>query len=253
MFLAGVAVFVVAMAAGAQTMLTGLEPRKQPTTVWSAAPESTAPQAADRVVPGISVSAAAPSTTASSVPSTSSLPDEPVASPTPVPAKSQSPRTGSRPVESGGPVRPGRPQVTGGSSRPGGTSAGQVNAEAERWSLTLLNEERAKVGLPPVAQEGDLSQFARRWAELMRRTSFHHSGSERDYLVRGQRTTTSENIVWWSDGDLNAEQAARRLQDMWRTSPGHYKNQTTREWTEVGVGLYHDSSGWWGVHVFSNG
>ena len=23
--------------------------------------------------------------------------------------------------------------------------------------------------------------------------------------------------------------------------------------TEVGVGLYHDSSGWWGVHQFSNG
>ncbi|MFC4149983.1 CAP domain-containing protein [Micromonospora mangrovi] len=157
------------------------------------------------------------------------------------------------PASSGGPGRAGGPRTTSGTRTSDRTGSGQVNAEAERWSLQLLNEERAKVGLPPVAQKEDLSRFARRWAEVMRRTSFHHSGSERDHLVRHRRTGTSENIVWWSDAGLSAEQAARTLQEMWRKSPGHYRNQTTREWTEVGVGLYHDSSGWWGVHVFSNG
>lgn len=120
-------------------------------------------------------------------------------------------------------------------------------------SLELLNVERARVGLAPVRRASDLDDFARKWAEYMRRTGFAHSGREVDVLVKGARTGVSENIVWFSDGSMTARQAAEKFQDMWRHSPGHYRNQTDRSHTEVGIGLYRDESGWWGVHEFANG
>ncbi|WP_405959413.1 CAP domain-containing protein (plasmid) [Streptomyces sp. NBC_00868] len=121
-------------------------------------------------------------------------------------------------------------------------------------SLELLNIERARVGLPPLVLKTDLSGFARSWALHMRNQGFAHSSNEqRDALATGSRTWVGENIVWWSDKAMTAQQAAEKFQSMWRHSPGHYKSQTNTQFTEVGVGLYHDETGWWGVHNFSDG
>ncbi|MFE5325622.1 CAP domain-containing protein [Embleya sp. NPDC056575] len=129
----------------------------------------------------------------------------------------------------------------------------QSITDAEAMSLELLNAERAKVGLPPLRASADLSAFARTWAEHMRRNGFAHSGREADALVTGRRTGVAENIVMWGDAALTARQAAEKFQDMWRHSPGHYRNQTDPSHTEAGVGVFHDESGWWGVHEFANG
>ncbi|WP_354645254.1 CAP domain-containing protein [Kitasatospora camelliae] len=119
-------------------------------------------------------------------------------------------------------------------------------------SLQLLNGERATVGLPPLTLKADLSDFARTWALHMRTSGFAHSGSQSGYLVTGTRTWIGENIVMWSDTSMTAQEAAEKFQEMWRHSPGHYKAQTSPSFTEVGVGIYHDASGWWGVHNFSD-
>ncbi|MCH0540342.1 CAP domain-containing protein [Streptomyces sp. MUM 203J] len=120
-------------------------------------------------------------------------------------------------------------------------------------SLRLLNAERATVGLPPLTLRTDLSDFARKWAQHMRTSGFGHSSdSDTAYLVTGGRTWIGENIVWWSDESMTAQEAAEKFQAMWRHSPGHYKGQTSTSFTEVGVGIYHDDSGWWGVHNFSD-
>ena len=127
-------------------------------------------------------------------------------------------------------------------------------SEAEQYSLQYLNEERAKVGLAPLRAAPDLSANARRWAETMRRTGFRHStDADLRPFITGTRTGWGENIAWFSDASLSPQQAAAKFNDMWRNSPGHYRNMTSSGYTEVGVGLYHDSSGWWGVHQFSNG
>ncbi|MGC0415613.1 CAP domain-containing protein [Embleya sp. AB8] len=158
----------------------------------------------------------------------------------------KSTRTTTAPPAADGP--PGaNPTVRG--NRP----PSQSITDAEAMSLELLNAERAKVGLAPLRASTDLSDFARTWAEHMRRTGFAHSGRESDALVTGRRTGVAENIVWWGDPAMTARQAAEKFQDMWRHSPGHYRNQTDPTHTEVGIGLYHDDSGWWGVHEFSNG
>ncbi|WP_406299926.1 CAP domain-containing protein [Embleya sp. NBC_00888] len=135
----------------------------------------------------------------------------------------------------------------------GNRPASQSIADAEAMSLELLNAERAKVGLRPLRASTDLSDFARKWAEHMRRTGFAHSGAEADALVTGARTGVAENIVWWGDPAMTARQAAEKFQDMWRHSPGHYRNQTDPGHTEAGIGIYRDESGWWGVHEFANG
>ncbi|MFJ3833423.1 CAP domain-containing protein [Streptomyces sp. NPDC090046] len=130
----------------------------------------------------------------------------------------------------------------------------QAVRDAEAMSLKLLNGERATVGLAPLVLKDDLSGFAREWARHMRTSGFGHSGSkDTGHLVTGSRTWVGENIVMWSDESMTAQQAAEKFQSMWRHSPGHYKAQTSRTFTEVGVGIYHDESGWWGVHNFSDG
>ncbi|MFF4443336.1 CAP domain-containing protein [Streptomyces sp. NPDC001502] len=137
---------------------------------------------------------------------------------------------------------------------PGPRTSTQDVATAQSLSLQLLNNERAAVGRPPLALKQDLSDFARKWAEHMKNNGFAHSSSaDRAYLKTGSRTWTGENIVWYSDASMTAQEAAEKFQSMWRHSSGHYKAQVNPDFTEVGVGLYHDSSGWWGVHNFSDG
>ncbi|MGW1994560.1 CAP domain-containing protein [Embleya sp. NPDC001921] len=151
-----------------------------------------------------------------------------------------------------GPAAPGGPPGANPTVR-GDRPASQSIADAEAMSLELLKAERAKVGLCPLRASTDLSDFARTWAEHTRRTGFAHSGAEADALVTGARTGVAENIVWWGDPAMTARQAAEKFQDMWRHSPGHYRNQTDPGHTEAGIGFHRDESGWWGVHEFANG
>ncbi|WKD33538.1 CAP domain-containing protein [Streptomyces xanthophaeus] len=160
-------------------------------------------------------------------------------------AKPAAPPTGGTPAS--GPAGPD-PKV------PGPRTSTQDVATAQSLSLQLLNNERAAVGRPPLALKQDLSDFARKWAEHMKNNGFAHSSSaDRAYLKTGSRTWTGENIVWYSDASMTAQEAAEKFQSMWRHSSGHYKAQVNPDFTEVGVGLYHDSTGWWGVHNFSDG
>lgn len=128
-----------------------------------------------------------------------------------------------------------------------------MNNQAEQRALTLTNAKRAESGVQPLTVRADLAAFARAWALHMRRHGFAHStGADTGHLVRGNRWGVGENIVWWSDGSLSATAAADKLMDMWFHSPGHLHNMTRADYSEVGIGFYHDSSGWWGVQEFGS-
>ncbi|MFE2927963.1 CAP domain-containing protein [Streptomyces goshikiensis] len=200
---------------------------------------SVSPSPAGSVSPSPAASLTAPAATAS--PSASASASAPARSS----KAAASPARSSAPAN--GPTGPD-PKV------PGGRTSTQDVRTAQALSLELLNGERAAVGRPPLALRQDLSDFARKWAEHMRTSGFSHSSSEeRAYLKTGTRSWTGENIVWFSDASMTAQEAAEKFQSMWRHSPGHYKAQVSPDFTEVGVGLYRDSSGWWGVHNFSDG
>ncbi|MEU8921473.1 CAP domain-containing protein [Kitasatospora sp. NPDC048545] len=137
----------------------------------------------------------------------------------------------------------------------GNWPASQSVADAEAISLQLINKERAMVGAPALKPAADLAAFATQWAQHMRETGFAHSAnaSGAGPSRTSSRTLTGECIVMWSDASMTAEQAAVQFQEMWRNHPPHYQAQINRQYTEIGVGMYHDSSGWWGVHEFGNG
>ncbi len=114
-------------------------------------------------------------------------------------------------------------------------------ATAEAESLRLLNQLRGGLGLQLVApSDREMHRFARAWSLEMRNTGFRHSNPPRWF----------ENIVWYSDDTMTPAQAAAQFHDMWVNSPGHYDNMTNPDWSVVGVGMWHDETGWWGVHVF---
>ncbi|CAM5246431.1 CAP domain-containing protein [Streptomyces avidinii] len=208
------------------------------------------------LVPATSTASPTASTSASAAGTT----PVPGSTASPSPAKTGDRSTAGAPAErSAGPTAPStRPAGSGPTGPdpkvPGARTTTQDVGEAQALSLHLLNAERAAVGRRPLALKQDLSDFARTWAEHMKNSGFSHSSSDdRAYLKTGSRTWTGENIVWYSDASMTAQEAAEKFQSMWRHSPGHYKAQVNPDFTEVGVGLYHDSSGWWGVHNFSDG
>jgi uncharacterized protein YkwD len=128
-------------------------------------------------------------------------------------------------------------------------------ADAEAISLQLINKERAMAGVPALKPASDLAAFATQWAKHMRETGFAHSAnaSGAGPSRTAHRTLTGECIVMWGDPSMTAEQAAVKFQDMWRNHLPHYLAQINPAYTEIGVGIYHDESGWWGVHEFGNG
>ncbi|MFC9823378.1 CAP domain-containing protein [Streptomyces erythrochromogenes] len=258
---AAVATVVLLTGAGsAYTLISGEAPAR------TAATASASSSSSDAVGPGplggpptgpasptVGAGAAAETPTAGATPSpstTAASPSPTAASAEPVSkqsAKNDRPAQPTRGPSGNGPVGPD-PKV------PGARISTQDVRTAQSLSLQLLNGERATVGRPPLVLKQDLSDFARKWAEHMKKNGFGHSSNEeRAYLNTGSRTWTGENIVWWSDASMTAQEAAEKFQSMWRHSPGHYKAQVSAEFTEVGVGLHHDASGWWGVHNFSDG
>ncbi|MFD4865226.1 CAP domain-containing protein [Streptomyces sp. NPDC058412] len=246
---AAVAVLLAA-GGGAYTLMSGEAPDRIAAT---GSPSSLAGGPDPVVGGGLPTSTSSPSASASPAAATTATasPSATVsasASAAPTVARSSKPAAPpARSTPGDGPTGPD-PKV------PGARTSTQDVRTAQSLSLQLLNNERAAVGRPPLALRQDLSDFARKWAERMRTSGFSHSSSEeRAYLKTGTRTWTGENIVWYSDASMTAQEAAEKFQSMWRHSPGHYKAQVNPDFTEVGVGLYHDSSGWWGVHNFSDG
>ncbi|MFF9980562.1 CAP domain-containing protein [Streptomyces erythrochromogenes] len=258
---AAVATVVLLTGAGsAYTLISGEAPARTAATASASASSSDAVgpgpldgSPAGPASPTAGAGAAEVTPTAGATPSESATPASPsaaAASTGPTPrqsAKTDRPAQPTRGPSGNGPVGPD-PKV------PGARISTQDVRTAQSLSLQLLNNERATVGRPPLVLRQDLSDFARKWAEHMKKNGFGHSSNEeRAYLNTGSRTWTGENIVWWSDASMTAQEAAEKFQSMWRHSPGHYKAQVSGEFTEVGVGLHHDATGWWGVHNFSDG
>jgi uncharacterized protein YkwD len=121
-----------------------------------------------------------------------------------------------------------------------GDTAGYFNTSdpsARDEILILVNRERQKNGLPPVAGDPVLSAIAQGHAEDMAvRGYFSHTSPEGEDLferLTGARVTyrrAAENIAW---GYRDATALVRG----WMGSAGHRKN-ILGDFTKVGVGTY---------------
>ena len=101
----------------------------------------------------------------------------------------------------------------------------------------LVNAERSRAGLPPLAVSSCADAFAESWSRHMAASgTFAHRPDLGPLLRRCAGSRVGENIA---HGTLSAD----KLMDMWMASPGHRANILSRSYTHVGVGTARTGSG----------
>ena len=119
-------------------------------------------------------------------------------------------------------------------------------AEVKRLAkevVTLVNQERAKVGLAPLKDNWQLARVARYKSEDMRdKNYFSHTsptyGSPFDMMKNFgiKYMAAGENIAM-------GQQTAALVMKSWMNSPGHKANILGKNFTEIGVGVAKNKSG----------
>ena len=113
----------------------------------------------------------------------------------------------------------------------------------EKQVVTLVNQERAKVGLAPLKDNWELSRVARYKSEDMaNKNYFSHTsptyGSPFDMIKNFgiKYMAAGENIAM-------GQQTAASVMSSWMNSPGHKANILSKNFTEIGVGLAKNKNG----------
>ena len=113
----------------------------------------------------------------------------------------------------------------------------------EKEVVTLVNQERAKVGLAPLKDNWELSRVARYKSEDMaNKNYFSHTsptyGSPFDMMKNFgiKYMTAGENIA-------KGQQTSVSVMTAWMNSSGHKANILNANFTEIGVGVARNKSG----------
>lgn len=120
-----------------------------------------------------------------------------------------------------------------------------AQADAERQVLTLVNQERGKVGCKPVTADHQLDGLARNFSEEMASDDFfgHTTPGGDTPWDRAHRAGITglggENIA-------RGQTDARAVMDTWMHSPGHKANILNCQYHTLGVGVHFGPGGpWW--------
>lgn len=122
-----------------------------------------------------------------------------------------------------------------------GPAAAQEHRELERRMFELVNQDRVRVGLPPLRFSQTLSNVARGHSQDMVQSRFfeHRSPNTGDHGARLYRAgvaakKSGENIA----RDVSVDDAEVHLMQ----SPGHRANILSDEFTHVGIGIVREGS-----------
>lgn len=127
---------------------------------------------------------------------------------------------------------------------PGTQNPGQtVNPESSYMQqvISLVNEERAKMGLSPVTEASDLASAAAVRAKEIS-SSFSHTRPNGSYY----NTALDENGVKYRGSGENiayGQRTAAEVMDGWMNSQGHRANILNGNYTKIGVGFYEGPGG----------
>lgn len=106
--------------------------------------------------------------------------------------------------------------------------------------LTLVNQERAKVGVAPLKLSSELNSIANeRAVESSNYFSHTRPNGESCFSI------FEDNDIDYSYCGENlaaGNSTAKETVEQWINSPGHYANMIDPEFTELGVGFYHDDN-----------
>lgn len=133
---------------------------------------------------------------------------------------------------------------------PAVTTAPQIKPQEKDGTLpeqvaALVNEERAKAGLPPLTLDAALSQNADvRADEIVR--SFSHTrpdGRSAMTAITAPYRTAGENIA-------AGQRTAAEVMTAWMNSEGHRANILNRAYSKIGVGVAEDGGRLFWVQLF---
>jgi uncharacterized protein YkwD len=111
--------------------------------------------------------------------------------------------------------------------------------KARRETLCLLNEERARHGLPPLRLSNRLSRASTVHSRAMVRKHYFSHGNfvarilNSRYVTRRQAWSLGENIAWGTGSLSTPAQTVRA----WMNSPGHRSNILNRRFRDIGIGI----------------
>ncbi|SHF12673.1 CAP domain-containing protein [Desulforamulus putei] len=152
----------------------------------------------------------------------------------------QQPQQPQQPEQPQQPQQPGQPQEQPQQPQ---QPASFMN-ELQQQVVDLVNIERAKYGLKPLAAKQDLTDVAMLKAQDMYKNRyFSHTsptyGSPFDMMRKFgiYYTAAGENIA------MGQKTAAQVMQD-WMNSPGHRANILNSNYNEIGVGVYQSYTGY---------
>ena len=131
--------------------------------------------------------------------------------------------------------------------------------KAEVEVVRLTNEYRSKKGIPPLTQNSVASDVARDWSQSQGESFFgmisHFGLSGRTKRIASALgtsfTATGENVAMFSNRKNSFEQIAETFATQWYNSPGHQKNMLSRNFSNIGMGIFKTKSGaYYGTQIF---
>ncbi|MEV5256548.1 CAP domain-containing protein [Streptomyces anulatus] len=200
-------------------------PSKTPSTTPSASPSKTPSKSA---APSTSKKPAATPSEKSKAPTTSKAPEKSTAPASKAPAP---PKTSSAPPPSKKP------------------SPSPTDASARSEVLSLVNQERAKVGCSPLSTSAPLTSLAQNFSEDMAaRGFFDHTDPDGDTpwdraAQAGVQGLGAENIA-------RGQADAQAVMEGWMNSEGHRANILNCDYKTIGIGVHEGSGGPWWVQNF---
>ncbi|WP_405665700.1 CAP domain-containing protein [Streptomyces sp. NBC_01166] len=230
-------------AGGAPDLLTQGESSAEPTGRTSASASAEADRGSGR--------SAAPSKSPSATPSEkpSKKPSATATKPaTKAPERTKAPAPAPKKTTSSSPAakKPAAPKTSSAApSRKATTPASPSATSAQATVLTLVNQERAKVGCSPVTTSASLTALAQDFSEDMAaRDFFGHT--DPDGATPWDRAAAAGVAGLGGENIARGQADAQAVMDAWMNSDGHRANILNCDYKTLGVGVHLGSGGpWW--------
>ncbi|WP_017325592.1 CAP domain-containing protein [Synechococcus sp. PCC 7336] len=139
------------------------------------------------------------------------------------------------------------------------TAAPLPEYDLQRYALRLVNRDRARYGLPPLAADPALSRVAQRHAQDMwQQGYFSHQSldgrgpGERVWDEIDRPIAVAENIYAWQSSRASASrELVSGFQQGWMRSSGHRANVLSSRYTHFGYGIMVANGRAYAVQLFA--
>ncbi|MFE3602753.1 CAP domain-containing protein [Streptomyces sp. NPDC059096] len=188
---------------------------------------------------------ASPSSTPSASPTQAKTAPAPPKEKTESPSKDTETRTGSSGSSAGSPTKENEAPAPAQTTERAGEQSQAAPSSAASAVLSLVNQERAKVGCAALKADASLNALAQAFSDDMaKRGFFDHTDPDGDTPwdraeQAGVKNLGGENIA-------RGQATAEAVMDSWMNSEGHRANILNCDYTRLGVGVNTSSGGpWW--------